>query len=593
MNQSTRTFSPRIRLALIACGVVLFLLTAGVLYVAFGVSPQTVDQPLEWTRGQDGDSAKGGPPSVHVAKLISKNNYSTSTVSSHWNPACFPTRSLLLFNRSDHLLMKRVGEKLLELLKKDSQLEHLEYFPVGHRPEPGIEAPDIVLSIDLESIEESGVVNRELEAQVKAVFGTSLAASNHSVNDSLAPPVVRFHARMTLDHHSTLTGFESSAAKYSQQGQNIAEQIAEGVLDKLTEEREKHQSQLDLTDGFRPPWREPPSFAFLDELEADQIISVHGLMVHNETFWKLPRITDVQQVFTTIRDELRSAGWKGGGKDDAPPTQPMRLTKGPKFLEVFDAVPATEKVAGPGESDTSTGLFVRYCDRMSSEGVSQAMEEMLAPGTTSIERLLELRRYANADQRKRILAMVEENPPETTDAWLTLADVFARRKDMDAVKDALRRAHHLTYAVTDTGDATRNIKEKAKKNKLNLEEITKTDPTLFVELGFKPLPPDGEPCHVGISAGQAAKFLLADEGEDWLALVVELGPPTGPEDSPTYAMTVLRSGPNEGRSWSRNSGRRMDHPYEERLMFHGREVTLRVEKQPDSTFHVTARFAEP
>ena len=525
MNETTRTLDPRIRLALIACGLIFFLLAVGIIYVACGVSPQTIDRPLELARGEDGEfhpigdndhSAKGAPLSVHAAKVTSQNNFSISATSSHFNTASFQTRSLILFNRSDHLLMKRVGEKLLELLKKNPQLERLEYFPLGHRPDPGIEAPDIVLSIDLESIEESGMVDRVLEAKIKAVFGTSLAASNHSVTDSLTPPVVRFHARMTLDHQSTLTGFESSAAKYSQQGQNIAEQIAKGVLDKLSEERKKHKAQLDLPDGFRPPWRQPPTFAFLDEFEAEQITSTHGLMVHDETFWKLPRVTNVQQVFATIRDELQSAGWKGGGKDEEPPTQPMRLTNGPKFLEVFDAMHPAEKDTRAGESDNSTDLFVRYCDRMSSEELAQAMEQLMASGETSIERLLELRRLANADQRKRILAMVEENPPETADAWLTLADVFARRKDLDAVKDALRRAHHLAYAMIDPGDTKRNIKEKAKKNKLDVEEITKTDPALFPELGFHPVPPEGEPCQVDISVGQAAKFLLTDEGEDWL-----------------------------------------------------------------------------
>jgi hypothetical protein len=122
---------------------------------------------------------------AHVGVLKSQNNTSTGSSESHSNPAFLADRSLVIFNRSNHVLMERIGTELLEQLKADSHFDRVAYYPAGQLPEAGAEAPDLWLSINLDSIAESGIVELVAGAEPPNVeISANTAASFFVANDS-------------------------------------------------------------------------------------------------------------------------------------------------------------------------------------------------------------------------------------------------------------------------------------------------------------------------------------------------------------------------------------------------------------------------
>ena len=165
--QRSWTWRRRIKVGLvIVC--VLFLAVWNLL------PPDVVREPVVLGRGGDGalHEVPPKPPgnrlhfNAQAGALQSQNITITRGTESYSDSAFLADHSLMILNLSDHVLMERIGTELLKQLKMDSRFDRLAYYPLGHSPEAGTEAPDLVLSINLESIEESGIAGRTLKAKV-------------------------------------------------------------------------------------------------------------------------------------------------------------------------------------------------------------------------------------------------------------------------------------------------------------------------------------------------------------------------------------------------------------------------------------------
>jgi hypothetical protein len=129
--------------------------------------PDVVRNPVVLGRGDDGELHEQSPNAdnglhfnAHVGALKSQNSTTTASSESRSDPAFLADRGLMIINLSNHVLMERVGTELLAQLKADNKFDRLEYYPSGHLPETGVEAPDLWLSLNLESVEESGITGR-------------------------------------------------------------------------------------------------------------------------------------------------------------------------------------------------------------------------------------------------------------------------------------------------------------------------------------------------------------------------------------------------------------------------------------------------
>jgi hypothetical protein len=126
-------------------------------------------------------------------------------------------------------------------------VDQIDYYPVGYRPEPGGLAPDVVIGLDLESIQESGLpTSGKLDASILVTAGQRLAKCRSGYCDGLSQPLVDFEFNGRLHHVSTTTGVSSSAARYKLAAEDIAKQIANALLKLFDDYREKDGPLPDL-----------------------------------------------------------------------------------------------------------------------------------------------------------------------------------------------------------------------------------------------------------------------------------------------------------------------------------------------------------
>ena len=572
----------------------LFLLVA-FLAVWKLLPPDVVRNPVVMGRGDDGklqeqsqNVGDGIHFNAHIGALKSQNSTTTVSSDSHFNSAFLADRSLVIFNLSDHVLMERIGTELLELLKADNDFDRLAYYPSGHLPETGAEAPDLWLSINLESIEASGITGRELKATVAAKLGSSLAASNHSVHDHLSPPIVTLNVNISVDHQSTLTGIESSSAEYSQQGNDIAKHLMTAISGKLNALREKHPPLPKLPSSLSPKFVAAPEFEFLKRLNATRQTSFHGFMFHNETFWQFKSTENAEPMLTSIRDELSKSDWQVGDFEATDGQNAyLRAEKGDAILELFlmkrgmFSMPKTKELQGPIQYN------VRYLHRMSSDELQAVVAELLVAPKPDVDELLLLRRFGSPQQQEQVMKLIEKHPPRTVEAWLMLAESYAGGNNSDACRVALIRATLLMLTVTDSADYDRRIKDIATKQKIEASALKVVDQGVLTELGIVELVAGADASTVEISANSAASFFVANDTEGPTVITVRIqANGRGQANTPT-TVNVLQAS-ESSRSWSTQSAFEGVSTLQHQLSVGTQPISVSVEKLDSNTFRVTA-----
>lgn len=502
--------------------------SAAVVTVAFAslwgfVPPETITKPVHLRRVDGGELASKSPLdqkglhfAANVGTLNAKNNLSKVTSSDVSDPAWFRAESLVICNLSDHLLMDRVGQFLLEFLKEKGNFEQIDYYPSGTHPDRGRIAPDLYLTLDLGRLAESGVVEKDLAANVRLSLGTSYAASNHSQNGPHSPPTARLRALLSLEHKSTLLGVESSGSRFSMQGKDIAASLGKAVVDEIQSLRRKHSPLPPLPESSVPAYRESPQFRFLTDLDGRELVSVHGLMLHNETFWHLASASDPAAAMKQIHAELSQAEWKGSSPPDDDRSPHLLMAHKSRRLEVFPEGIGTAGISfRPGRpNQPSPRLLVRYTDSMTSAEIADWFGEALDETDPDLETLLALRRYGNNDQRLRLMERAMQQPPRTATGWLALSQHYEWKKDTNAAIRALHCA--FVYSQLEV-ESPRNshIESHAKKLNLKLDDLRKIPAEIFALCGIPRLDEETPNHTIDFQTGQTAAFWTGDP-DKWL-----------------------------------------------------------------------------
>lgn len=554
-----------------------------------------VREPVVLGRGGDGALHEVPPKPVgnrlhfnaQAGALQAQNTTITGGTESHSDPAFLADHSLMILNLSDHPLMERIGTELLKQLRTDSRFDRLTYYPLGHSPEAGTEAPDLVLSINLESIDESGITGRTLKAKVMMTLGSSFAASHYSVNDHLSPPIVSLNVTSTVEHQSSMTGIESSSAKYTLQGQDITKQLANAVSDKLKTLRETYSLMPKFPAALRPEFVAAPEFELLKRLQATRRTSFHGFMFHNETFWKFTSSENAEPLLASVRDELQESGWRIDHLEATPGQNiHLRAEKENAILELF---PIENRFHQPVENQEPRGpaqFHVRYLHRMNAAELHAVVAELLSAPKPDVEMLLLLNRFGSAEQRPQIIKMITEHPPRSIGAWLLLAGVASGENDVDACRRSLVRANLLLRTVTKPGDYEQRIKDLAKQQKIEEALLKQFDRDILTELGIQELVAGAAPSTVEVTENSAACFIVTDAAKEDTVLTVRIQSDGNSRPNSPASVTYLFASENS-RSWSTQGA------------FHGRsqesqeftigkfQFTITIEKLDNGLFRVS------
>lgn len=553
-----------------------------------------LEQPLHLQRGEDGklhpvdDDGEGLGPNVkaHAGVIKASSSRSVSSSSSHSDPGWFQAKSLVVINRSDHLLMKRAGKALLDELNKQQQWENVVYLPYGFDLDSGTPASDFYMTMSLESIEESGILGRELKAVVNATIGTSIVASHHSVQDSLSPPTVSFNARVEIQHQSTMRGVESAGAKYSLQGANIATDLVTALNDQVTGLNLKFSPPPEVIKEFLAPYQPTPEFSFLNDLKVTQIASIHGTMIHNDTLWSTEPISDDEALIEKISAHLQDQGWKEYSKELTPHTTYLRMKNGSKWFELFPQ-DSSFQTSLDDNSDHARPFYMRYRDRMTTDELQAIYGNLLAAESPDIELLLALSNFASRQQREQLFRLAETHPPTSPNGWVRMANWHAAHNQQEKFITALQKANVFSLFIQDRSDISRKITNLIKKHQLDKDEVLAIDTSLLEEAGLQRLTIGNPQVIKEFQVGTPVAFYLPSDNPAKWSYVAASVEQAGHDD---YRITYYDGNQQSSNGRSSICCIALDHPQRNRFNLNKIQVEIQITKLSDGRLQAQARL---
>ncbi len=524
-------------------------------YFWFAVQPRVPMSPIHWVRIGDGpvgpaqpdEGAKGAWFEAQMGKTESNNSFSSCAVSSESSPAGFPCARLAIFNRSSHLLMARVGGRLLDQLKPLACVRQVDYYPAGFHADEGELAPDLTITLDLEKLaEHAGLASSTMEATISVRAGDGAPACRNSCVDSLTPPVVQLDWSGRLEHRSTTTGVASSAARYQQVADDIAKLIATSLIKEIDDRRKKYGPFPDLPADFYPDYRKPLALP-LDALgDAEQVWSWHGLMNHNETLWRIGTDLPPADLIAQLRKRLHESGWEEGTMQGNADSPFLRIHQKDTVLQVYAAAPVFSK---PNDEPSRQVVYVYCLDRMSEPEIEAAIDRAMARGASN-DVLVLFERHLSTLQQQTVLKklLASPSPTRTPRAALTLAKLYHRLGQDANSKRELLRAQVLLRAV-EPSDVESQLRTLAKE--LGDEKMLErpVDVRQLLDLDFKELKPALPVAPQEVGFEQPVLFFVKPglPKEELRTIAVRVARPDSGESSAITLAYVEVTG--AGRTW--------------------------------------------
>ncbi|NLX20081.1 MAG: hypothetical protein GXY55_00215 [Phycisphaerae bacterium] len=355
---------------------------------------------------REGGSGRAGL-SLNASVLSAESNStSVSSVSSGFQAALM-CGHLTLLNLSDHPLMHGVGEDLAHRLGELPAVRKVDYFPANSSPPPGSRRPDLLLTLDLGTIDETTLpAYRQLEAEVRVNVTSDVWPGNRTHTFTPAtPPVISLNWTLTLQHRSRTVGYESANARRRVASQNIAEEVGGSLGKQLDQWQEEHGLLQELPEGFYGPYREARDVPFADEPACRQMLSLSGLFEHNRTIWLIEDPRETPVVIDELRRKLEATGWTTRSQSPASgEVTDLRLRQGDRALEIF---PEQRQDAVP--EPTTGRIIILYHEPVSPEARCAALAARLdeLPTAETLLRFEPMADTCGAELRERWGLLIE------------------------------------------------------------------------------------------------------------------------------------------------------------------------------------------
>lgn len=473
-------------------------------------------KPKVFTKGI-GDSSNGFKTELSAAKFEANNNFSTVTSSSHSSFARFAARTIVLKITGTDALLTRTAEILAKSLSEIAYVDKVEYFPHATYQPSKTRAPDVMIDLSMLNKQES---KTPFGSTLDTVFLMQAANSPHrgisSVIDTYTPPPIQFTMRSTLDHKSTLKGYESRQAKYKLQAENIAQQLTETITKQFDDWLKKFGLMGVLDDVFYGQYLPPPEFEYFKDKDAQIVISNTGMMVNNHTIWFCEDRRPTVEVLNEIQDQLKDAGWNVSENVTELKTGTnlyIRVSKGRERIYVFrkKAVdPETGRYTGNCPNDPpkapDTPIVFHY-KKYFTDDQYVAIRQHLLTSDADVETLIMFSGLFSSKQDKDALtAQLEEKKSLNFDAHLHLAQDYQRRKQTEKAKNTLLYARALAYTMKDHSPRQSEIKNLAKKLGDKKLADMQVGAEVFQQVGFIDANSLDEPYEVEKKLGEPVLF---------------------------------------------------------------------------------------
>jgi len=443
--------------------------------------------------------------SAHLAVIRSKDNFNLRYTSSHCDYATVCARNICIFSENPHPLLDSVARKLqLNLLTKP-YINKVTYYPNKISPPPGKLLPDICIRLDISLIKEFPFpLFRKLTATVISNITNNAYSNTYYGGEE---HLVHFNFNGTLDHKSTLHGMTTPSAKYKLQSEKIAQQIYKQFTDNLNKMIRKHGLTQDMPEYLYGKYHQPPELAIIKPQNSQMLLSGFGLMINNQTVWRLTDNRDTVDILRDCYEQLTSAGWKGPKKFN-PKNHDLSLEKDNARLQIFCERQQCSQTLTQAESKPL--MIVHYNSRLTPQQLSHAVEK-LGSEPLDYQSLFSFQNlFRKTNQRDRWWQLIEQFPPTSTDQYLYLAERY-QENDPDKAKINLIYARAMEWSDDNFNSKKQRIKKLAEK--LGDESLAKTPitPEIFTHLGFIDITGITTPVEYQRQIGQPLSFFNVDQ----------------------------------------------------------------------------------
>ncbi len=487
----------------------------GILLIVWNIFPApTIDSPLTLVRSSSGEFQPDGEVpaatlQVQAGRIQAKNNLTSGNSSSHGGEArnCFS--SVLLICKSPDALSQRVAADLLAELKKVPHFSEIKYIPPGHALPTSGRAPDLFIQLELVSLSESGLIDHQVDARLRARWGTSLTDSRHSYINHMTPPLIDSHTVAHLDHQSTTREVASSAAKYKLVAADIAKQFGGAITKEINDRVAKNGVLPDLPAEFFSEYAPPPALP-LGGFASDLIFSGSGLFRHNETVWQCRGESPLGKSLAELRERLVDAGYKA--EEPAQPVTYLRATKGDSVVEAFADHPGVIGQLPDAERAQQDHEFIVTHTQWATTEEREAAVERLLDDTAELSTLMIFAQLLTPQQNERLLERLVTETPQTAEGWQWAAWIYHRGKDQVRAREALENAVLLLRLSKDSpqiGSSLRALAKELGDEKL-VEKLQRQPPDFerLKKLGFKELSALGDTAQAEFAAGGSAGLFV-------------------------------------------------------------------------------------
>ena len=539
------------------------------------------------------DQPEGMSLSPDAGGIQASNTLDTSCHTSAVGEACFSCRRILLINESPHPLMAEVVPLLQRELARIRSVESVLYNPEGAALPDGELAPDLVIRLELDAVDEQNKgPSRLLTATVTLSMTSDLLAGPGGYHDSFSPPVLTVEYVGTLKHRSRIIDDDSGADRYRLAAGNIAEQFAGSLKPALAQWQAKHGAMPQLPAAFYGDYRPADDLAFLDEARAQRLGSFRGLLRHNETAWRFSDPRDASVVLGEIRQKLEAKGWKQvSGQDANNGFAFLWLEKDSRLIHAFRRQSNGIAPRAVIQQPNGAAYGVHYLGRYSPQEREAALVQLIDAGA-SVETLLAFGSLCNSDTlRARLHAALEKHQPTSARACLHLASHYReRRKDDEKARQCLQRAVILSrIAEEGPSDLYCQIRELA--TSLGDEKLADSPLTeaLMRDLGIVELEAD-VPVERTIRLGDVVLLACRTSQGERCTLCLKVVEATTPNAQGPYELIGIiasEHGRTCGRGSSANQSGRWSAVYN--VSLNGFFPHAQAEQLPEGRFHVTVK----
>ncbi len=365
----------------------------------------------EWEVVEGEDSHAG--ISYHYTRerfTVSKSASTAQNAASHDLLRC---RDVVLWNRSDDLLVRRTAVAIVQRLIGYQPIHSVRYLPSGATLEGGARGADLWIVLEAPKVERTRhPFATRYRVRLNVDVGPRPFASDLCEPFDPAAPFRELKWNTTVDYEGRVFGVCSTLALDAPAGETIGRDIASAVVELLEKPRADGKLALSAFPASgEGSYRETARLPFLGGSGARCIVSVAGPLLHNQTTWLWTTPWN-EGTGDRIHDEMSPSGWHINGHSHGDARCVM--TRGDEWFCVARRSRGRTGARNDGKARGPEELVVLYEHRFSRDEVRRVALELLdsADSAAATEWLVALSPYYTGDSLLRYRQTLEIPAPE-------------------------------------------------------------------------------------------------------------------------------------------------------------------------------------